>query len=92
MIISGGAESTEEEGDTPIQKRSTIEDADADEAAQRELETGKPCLKRGEVATGGNRFMGFGPYHMSPYGEAMRSNPKYAKYMVEGDKSDNQKS
>ena len=47
MIISGGAESTEEEDDTSMSGvTSTIEEAEEDEAAQRELETGKPCFKK----------------------------------------------
>ena len=92
MIISGGAENTEEEDDTPMSgATSTIEDAEEDEAAQRELETGKPCLKRGKVATDGNRFMGVGPYRMSTYGEVLRSNPEYAKYLIKENKRDNQK-
>ena len=46
MIISEGADNLEED-DTPMSgATSTIEDAEEFEAAQREVETGKPCLKR----------------------------------------------
>ena len=28
-------------------------------------------------------MMGFGPYRMNTYGEVMRHNPRYAKYLIE---------
>ena len=51
----------------------------------------EPSFKKTNVITGGNRLMNFGPYRMNTYGEALRSNPEYAKYLIKENKRDNQK-
>ena len=43
------------------------------------------------METDEDRLMNFGPYRMNTYGEALRANPKYVKYLIKVNKRDNQK-
>ena len=49
------------------------------------METGDPMsprLQKRKVMADEDRLMGFGHYHMNTYGEVMRYNPEYAKYLI----------
>ena len=101
---AGGREDMEEEGEQPeadedddtslsegLYARGDAAENDAtqetkENSDQKNRGTKKIKLKRNE-----NRLMNFGPYHRNAYGEALRSNPDYAKYLIKENKRDNQK-
>ena len=49
------------------------------------------CLDGIKVGRDEDRLMNFGPYHMKAYGEVLRMDPGYVKFLIKGNQRDNQK-
>ena len=80
-----------EEDDTQM---SGVEEKKEEEGEQMEVADGEEKASertRRKVIADEDRMMGFGPYHMNTYGEVLRRNPLYARYLIEEGKRDNQK-